>query len=746
MASKQRHPFSAVPAAQYNETVYQLIAEYRKDPAPEKTDLMVGVYQDDEGEIYTLPSVIEARRRLFREPHWHHGYRSSQIGSATFLQVSASLFFGENSAIMEEKRVATAQCLGASGACYMAACLLKRHHVAQPTVYLPRETWSNHANIFEHAGLRVEEIPYFDTKDATLDFDAFHAAVDQLLPESVLVLQTAGQNPTGCDPTAKQWTQIAATCAMRGHLIIFDAAYYGMASGSIEQDTECIRICAEANVSIMLCATFSKAFGLYSERVGVLCLTAPNPEVCHRLEMQLRLMTRYETGGYPAFGANIVELILTSPDLRAQWELDVKKMASQLQHRRERLRALFGQLQTPGNWGLITKQKGMFCLMNLSQSELTMLRKQHHVYLQDNGRLSISGITNANIDRVAKSIDSVVRSCSQRTSVFLSSTLLLRSYKITELWTATLRQEQAEMPHAETFQPRTQLPSISFRKLHDGDHQELQRLRKTCSETGIFHLDLDVGSDHSWLREQLLHFAKEYFAQDLRTKLGDCKNEVYGYEPVGTSEGLSRGFSNGYESLKFAFRPTDGPKAGLTGEIIDTAMPVVRKFQESSYNVLMQVLSCLTDDRVRAMHISEKASRTNAVVLRYPHDAPFQSSGHNEHKDMGTLTLLLTEQWGLQIRDPVESVWRYVPPSKTGAIVNVGDSLSFISQGTYTSALHRVERINDGTQEDKYSFAFFLRPADDAEYQDSNGNVMTAADWHNIRTEKKIAGFKNDRL
>ncbi|GIZ42856.1 hypothetical protein CKM354_000610700 [Cercospora kikuchii] len=300
------------------------------------------------------------------------------------------------------------------------------------------------------------------------------------------------------------------------------------------------------------------------------------------------------------------------------------------------------------------------------------------------------------------------------------------------------------MPHAESFQPRTQLPSISLRKLSDRDAQERQRLKYICSQTGIFHLELDCDSNFLWLREKLLHFAREYFAQDLEIKLSDRKTEVYGYEPVGTSEGLAAGFSNGYESLKFAFQPTDGPENHLTGDIIDGGMPVVREFQQDSYNALVQVLTCLSDPNVASIHSADRASRTNCVILRYPHDAPFESSGHNEHKDMGTLTLLLTEQWGLQIQDPVDSVWKYVPPPRTGAIVNVGDSLSFISRGKYLSALHRVDRINDGTREDKYSFAFFLRPADDAEYQDSEGNIMTAAEWHNIRTERKIAGFKNE--
>lgn len=53
------HPFHNIPDGGYTESVYQLLAEYRQDDTPQKTDLMVGVFKTDEGTVYTLSSVIE---------------------------------------------------------------------------------------------------------------------------------------------------------------------------------------------------------------------------------------------------------------------------------------------------------------------------------------------------------------------------------------------------------------------------------------------------------------------------------------------------------------------------------------------------------------------------------------------------------------------------------------------------------------------------------------------------------------
>ncbi|KOS37930.1 hypothetical protein ACN38_g11264 [Penicillium nordicum] len=199
------------------------------------------------------------------------------------------------------------------------------------------------------------------------------------------------------------------TCVARGHLILFDAAYYGMATGCVREDTEGIRICAAAGVPVMVAATYSKSFGLYSERAGFLGITTPDPEIRRRVEMQLRLITRYEAGGFPAFGSSIVELVLSDPHLLLQWENDTRWMASELQNRRKKLRARLEELITPGDWTFITQQRGMFCLTNLTQQQMILLRTSHHIYVQDNGRLSISGLNSSNIERVAQSIKAVVQ-------------------------------------------------------------------------------------------------------------------------------------------------------------------------------------------------------------------------------------------------------------------------------------------------------------------------------------------------
>ena len=116
---------------------------------------------------------------------------------------------------------------------------------------------------------------YYEPVSQTLDFGSFNAAIAALPEQSVIVLQSSSQNPTGCDPSPEQWRQLADTFKRHGHFAFFDAAYLGFVSGDAFVDAESIRIFADAEVPLLIAATYGKAFGLYGERVGFLSVVAP---------------------------------------------------------------------------------------------------------------------------------------------------------------------------------------------------------------------------------------------------------------------------------------------------------------------------------------------------------------------------------------------------------------------------------------------------------------------------------------
>lgn len=161
-----------------------------------------------------------------------------------------------------------------------------------------------------------------------------------------------------------------------------------------------------------------------------------------------------------------------------------------------------------------------------------------------------------------------------------------------------------------------------------------------------------------------------------------------------------------------------------------------------AHDILMMMLERLSKEmglkgsaRFETYHAEPGPSLTNLALLKYPkHDESADSSvGHNKHTDIGSLTFLLCEQWGLQILSPDTKTWAFVKPRAGHAVINVGDSLRFPSRGELASVVHRVIPLHEKQHEDRYSIAYFLRVNDDVRFLDAKGKLWSAKEWHDFK-------------
>jgi len=67
------------------------------------------------------------------------------------------------------------------------------------------------------------------------------------------------------------------------------------------------------------------------------------------------------------------------------------------------------ELGTPGTWSHITEQIGMFSFTGLTEAQVLKIRKDAHVYMTKNGRISMAGLNTGNVEYVARAVDKVVR-------------------------------------------------------------------------------------------------------------------------------------------------------------------------------------------------------------------------------------------------------------------------------------------------------------------------------------------------
>ncbi|KAI8924070.1 pyridoxal phosphate-dependent transferase [Entophlyctis helioformis] len=406
VADHNKSQFASVPLAP-PDPIFHLTASYKADPDPSKINLGVGAYRDNNGNPWILPVVKKAERKIVDDQSLDHEYLAID-GIKSFTDASARLILGANSPVIKEKRYATAQTISGTGAVRLGADFLIRFKPA--TVYISNPTWANHRAIFADAGFKdIREYQYWNPATRGLNMDGIMETFRNAPNGSILLLHPCAHNPTGVDPTMDQWKQIAAVAREKGHVIFFDCAYQGFASGNLDRDAQAVRYFVESGMEVLIAQSYAKNFGLYNERTGALSVITKTAELAQNASSQLCKIIRAGYSNPPAFGARIVSLVLNDPVLFGEWEVQLKSMADRIISMRKALFEALTDLKTPGTWNHITDQIGMFSFTGLTTPQVKVLREKYHVYMTDNGRISMAGLNTSNVRRFAEAVDFVVR-------------------------------------------------------------------------------------------------------------------------------------------------------------------------------------------------------------------------------------------------------------------------------------------------------------------------------------------------
>jgi aromatic-amino-acid transaminase len=384
-----------------------LTEQFNADPRPGKVNLGVGVYQDAGGKLPVLRCVAAAEQALLGAVR-PKGYLPID-GLAAYDRAVQALVFGEDSAAVREGRVATVQALGGTGGLKLGADLLRRLSPGA-TVLISDPSWENHRALFANAGFSVGTYPYHDPATRGVRFDAMLAALRAAAPGTVLVLHACCHNPTGCDLTPDQWAQVVAACRDGGLVPFLDMAYQGFGDG-IAEDGAAVRLFLDAGLAFFVSTSFSKSFSLYGERVGALSVVAASADEAARVLSQLKVVIRTNYSNPPTFGAQLVATVLTTPELRAQWEDELGAMRERIRAMRQALVQRLQQAGVPTNDGQldhITRQKGMFSYSGLSAAQMQRLRNEFAVYGLDSGRICVAALNEGNLGTVTQALAQVM--------------------------------------------------------------------------------------------------------------------------------------------------------------------------------------------------------------------------------------------------------------------------------------------------------------------------------------------------
>ncbi|PBC27684.1 aspartate aminotransferase, mitochondrial [Apis cerana] len=389
------------------DAILGLTEAYKKDQNPNKVNLGVGAYRDDNGKPFVLPSVRKAEEKI-KTKNMDKEY-APIAGSSDFCKESIKLALGDHSDIIKNGLNATVQGVSGTGSLYIGSLFLSQFFSSNKEIYVPKPTWGNHSQIFRLAGLPMKFYRYYDPKTCGLDFNGVLEDLSRIPGKSIVLFHACAHNPTGVDPNPDQWKELAETVKKRNLFPFFDMAYQGFASGSLENDAFAVRYFVKNGIDIMLAQSYAKNMGLYGERVGALSIITSNKEEADRVLSQLKIIIRPAYSNPPINGARIVNEILQDSELRKQWLVDVKTMANRIISMRQTLTDNLKKCGSSRDWSHITNQIGMFCFTGLTTSEAEKLIKNYSIYLTKDGRISVAGVTTKNVDYVAQAMHDVTK-------------------------------------------------------------------------------------------------------------------------------------------------------------------------------------------------------------------------------------------------------------------------------------------------------------------------------------------------
>jgi aromatic-amino-acid transaminase len=385
--------------------ILSLMERFKEDPRSDKVNLSIGLYYNEDGIIPQLKAVAEAEARLNAVPHGASLYLPME-GLNAYRNTIAPLLFGADHAVLAQKRVATIQTLGGSGALKVGADFLKKYF-PDSGVWVSDPTWENHVAIFEGAGFKVATYPWFDSETNGVRVEALLEKLNTLPERSIVLLHPCCHNPTGADLTHAQWDAVIEVLKARNLIPFLDIAYQGFGAG-MEDDAYAIRAVASAGLPALVSNSFSKIFSLYGERVGGLSVVCEDAEAAGRVLGQLKATVRRIYSSPPNLGAQVVATVLGDEKLKASWLAEVEAMRKRILSMRQELVNVLKEAVPGHNFDYLLKQRGMFSYTGLSAAQVDRLREEFGVYLIASGRMCVAGLNASNVQRVAQAFAAVM--------------------------------------------------------------------------------------------------------------------------------------------------------------------------------------------------------------------------------------------------------------------------------------------------------------------------------------------------
>ncbi len=377
--------------------IIEMIGLFKADTRDGKVDLGVGVYKDADGKTPVMRAVKAAEARLV-ESQDSKSY-VGLLGNLDFVDLMRDLVLGD---AVPAQQVTGAQAPGGTGAIHQLLELVK---LATPEakVWYSDPTWPNHPAIIKHLGLKGATYAYFDAATCRVDFDAMMADLGKASAGDVVILHGCCHNPTGANLSADQWATLTDFVLEKAVIPFIDFAYQGFGDG-LDADAAGVRAMAVRVPEMLIAASCSKNFGLYRDRVGVALALSKDADALVLTKGALASLNRLNFSFPPDHGATVVQIILSDPELRADWVAEVEEMRLRMLSLREGLASALRQATNSDRFDFVAEHRGMFSRLGITPEQILKLRNEDAIYVVGDSRVNVAGFPEDRLDEVARAI------------------------------------------------------------------------------------------------------------------------------------------------------------------------------------------------------------------------------------------------------------------------------------------------------------------------------------------------------
>ncbi len=176
------------------DSILGLTDAFKNDKNPQKVNLGVGVYKDENNNTPVL-DVVKKAEKILLEIEKTKSYLPISGDPRYGVEVQ-KLLFGEDSEIISTKRAVTAHAPGGTGALRVGGDLLKKFH-PNARLWISKPTWANHKGVFKTAGFELAEYDYYNSVTKAIDFEAMVTSLENIPAGDIVLLHGCCHNPSG---------------------------------------------------------------------------------------------------------------------------------------------------------------------------------------------------------------------------------------------------------------------------------------------------------------------------------------------------------------------------------------------------------------------------------------------------------------------------------------------------------------------------------------------------------------------